>query len=698
MEYIKITKVDNVVLHRKGIAVKGELHLTTHHLIFSSSSLPREFWVSYPTIGSVFKNQGSTLISRIKCDSKSNDEIEFDSDEPNLYKFYQGRDLWSIVNIKIIGKDYTVFSLDFVKEHEAKDVFDSLLRLTVLDDVSQLYAFIYKPNKIETQFNSWNIYDPMKEFQRQGLHINDSNSQWRISKINENYEFSSTYPSKLIVPNNISDTVLLHAGKYRAQARIPVLAYYYKKTNCVITRSSQPLPGITKQRSVQDERVVLTEFECSSLLVLDDIDNRDHVSPRMKNIIVDARPTANAMAQTALGGGTESMEYYNFNLTCQKKFLGIDNIHVMHDTLNYVVDNFLVDGDLNFPIDKVALNTGKSSNWLKYTKLILSSTDTLMKSIVFNKSNLLIHCSDGWDRTTQVCSLIQICLDPYFRTLEGFMVLIEKDWLSFGHKFLERCGHLSSESIFHDNTSGFNNLSLFSNISGTQINNSMSSNNLCNEDDNKITNTERIKSFSSNNIISTDFVTRVSDHFKKRKGYKSNKFTSPIFQQFLDCVYQLVIQNPDQFEFNERFLRRLVYHLYSCQYGSFLYNNEKERAENDIQNKTRSVWDYFRCRQKEFTNETYKAPLSSSVKKIYNDLNELGLEDLEGEEDWIFPDFNKIQWWWQLYGRKDNEMNGLTTENASIPTDHEMEGNQSLEVKNKASRFLPFTLDLFGKK
>ncbi|NXU67251.1 MTMR4 protein, partial [Horornis vulcanius] len=53
----------------------------------------------------------------------------------------------------------------------------------------------------------------------------------------------------------------------------------------------------------------------------------------------------------------------------------------------------------------------------------------------------LVHCSDGWDRTPQIVALAKILLDPYYRTMEGFQVLVESDWLDFGHKFGDRCGH-----------------------------------------------------------------------------------------------------------------------------------------------------------------------------------------------------------------------------------------------------------------
>lgn len=51
------------------------------------------------------------------------------------------------------------------------------------------------------------------------------------------------------------------------------------------------------------------------------------------------------------------------------------------------------------------------------------------------KTSVIVHCSDGWDRTAQLTSLAMLMLDGYYRTIRGFQMLIEKEWLSFGHRF-----------------------------------------------------------------------------------------------------------------------------------------------------------------------------------------------------------------------------------------------------------------------
>ena len=55
--------------------------------------------------------------------------------------------------------------------------------------------------------------------------------------------------------------------------------------------------------------------------------------------------------------------------------------------------------------------------------------------------------------------------------------------------------------------------------------------------------------------------------------------TSPIFTQFLECVWQVMVQFPSAFQFNEHFLVTIHDHVYSNQFGTFLGNCEKERKK-----------------------------------------------------------------------------------------------------------------------
>lgn len=149
------------------------------------------------------------------------------------------------------------------------------------------------------------------------------------------------------------------------------------------------------------------------------------------------------------------------------------------------------------------------------------------KQIENMRMSVVVHCSDGWDRTSQLTALAMLLLDPYYRTLKGFQVLIEKEWLSFGHKF-EQVGANNGDR--------------------------------------------------SRNIL------RVSNFPFQRIGHGDNHHSdadrSPVFLQFIDCVWQISKQFPHALEFTEYFLITVLDHLYSCRFGTFLYNTERERSQN----------------------------------------------------------------------------------------------------------------------
>lgn len=382
---------------------------------------------------------------------------------------------------------------------------------------------------------------------------------------------------------------------------------------------------------------------------------------QQRNLIVDARPTVNAYAMQAVGLGSEKMDYYP---GAEKAYLGIDNIHVMRKSLDCIIEA-LKESDLtSFPPNKQLL---AKSNWIKHIANILDGVALIARTVGIMHSHVLIHCSDGWDRTSQLSALSQILLDPYYRTLEGFIVLVEKDWLSFGHMFRHRSGFLSHEKWFtieNERVERKNDGQGGSNPFENALRGARGLFNRQNESNESLSQMAGDNGMENTSDVADPSTSKPAAKIGAAEEHRVTKVNelSPVFHQFLDCVYQLHYQHPTRFEFSERFLRRLLYHLYSCQYGTFLFDNEKERVDSRAKERTRSVWDYFLCRKQEFMNPRYEPEIDDGVR---------------GKERMIFPRKGEARWWHELFGRTDDEMNGTGPQaphNLTPQTSHSSNG------------------------
>ena len=508
---------------------------------------------------------------------------------------YSYEETWVEINLK----DSRIFILNLLQKEKLKEFLEILDNFSTPIQTSLYFRhafFEYDKYEKELRDNAnisypkiyksgWDIYNFYDEFKRQKV---DLKNDYEILD-NSNFNFCETYPSKIITPK-ISQDKIEKCANFRKKKRLPTLTYRYTNGYC-IWRSSQTKGGFTGKDDT--DAIFLTNITRNS-----------------KNLVVyDARPKLNAMANKLKGGGYENPNNYP-KINMEVIFCDIPNIHAVRNSYEKLLTNISYIPENDYSVISNLPNTF----WYETIILILKGGFQIYNSIKEEKT-VLIHCSDGWDRTSQLSALSQILLDKYYRTLKGFIVLIEKDWLSFGHQFRLRNGFCPKE--------------------------------------------------------------------------KRDEF-SPIFIQWLDCIYQIIEQNCSKFEFNVNLLNYIAERIYTGKYGTFLFNSEKERKENNAKETTISIWNEILEKENEFKNPIYDEKNEQEIQINYKKIKLwkeyfLRFEKRKNDINYINKFINKEQ----KYINEINKKNKILEEMCRIITKEGINYDiLSPEAKDEIKKYL----------
>ena len=175
-------------------------------------------------------------------------------------------------------------------------------------------------------------------------------------------------------------------------------------------RCSQPLVGVSGRHDIADEKLVDLYRQIGT--------SRKTLDPNATLTIVDCRALIAARANHARGGGVESVTRYK---KCDLRFLNIDNIHTMRASLARVAAICSSDeaaAPSNDPDDEDWFSRLSASKWMKHIHRVVAGSIEVARLMRVEGKSVMVHCSDGWDRTSQICAIAQLLLDPYVCVFE----------------------------------------------------------------------------------------------------------------------------------------------------------------------------------------------------------------------------------------------------------------------------------------
>ncbi|KAF5885852.1 myotubularin-related protein 11-like, partial [Clarias magur] len=215
---------------------------------------------------------------------------------------------------------------------------------------------------------------------------------WRISAVNDRFEMSTSLSRFNVVPQKVLDTELKKTFAHFNEGRIPRWCWRHP-------RGSDLLRMASFQNNIYHEK--------------DDIRNLELI---------------------LFGGQTQCVV-----VDLSEEMPPPADVQLAHARLRSLCLGD-ISSSMSVPDDKW-LSTLEGTHWLDYTRCCLRKAAEVSCLLQRGQLTVVLQEPEDRDMNCVVSSLVQVMCDPHSRTIAGFQSLVQKEWVTAGHRFLSRINY-----------------------------------------------------------------------------------------------------------------------------------------------------------------------------------------------------------------------------------------------------------------
>eukprot|EP01128_Nolandella_sp_AFSM9_P001579 TRINITY_DN1179_c0_g1_i1.p1 TRINITY_DN1179_c0_g1~~TRINITY_DN1179_c0_g1_i1.p1 ORF type:complete len:557 (+),score=39.02 TRINITY_DN1179_c0_g1_i1:118-1788(+) len=246
---------------------------------------------------------------------------------------------------------------------------------------------------------------------------------WGIQSPNIDHELSAFYEQTHILPTSLRFLEpLRRSAKIRFQSRFPTYSWscwdpasvFHQK---VLMTAGRPLFSLETSRNDSPQE---SDYDVIEQLYYSCLCHHPTVVTPFEN------PVSPYLHVVDTGGEHHELTTY-YSPYCKINYLSLStqSLRGAYDDLYRCITEEDTDQ---------LLSDSRLTTWTGHINRYLSHAQGVAQ--LLSKTSVIIqHGGISYMSAPTLSSLVQLIADPYFRTLDGFLCLLEKEWLSFGHDF-----------------------------------------------------------------------------------------------------------------------------------------------------------------------------------------------------------------------------------------------------------------------